>query len=201
MCRLLQRHNKLHGLLEGDAVGSYGQGGYDPYQQDPSAAHALSSSLWELSALLQHINKDVARASQVAAGIADGSTTAADLPHGGREPHEHVDKLQDAVEVALAYMPAPRKRGGSDGKRSKLKADKKLKGRVANPQDSHVVAANIWYYLGTQNVEAECSRKESQPQLQLAAQELQSMFGCVQQLFLCAVVHGLGCVVVCCCWG
>ena len=78
---MLQRHKKLHGLLEGEAVGSYGRGGYDPFQADPAEARALSSSLWELSALLQHCNKDVARSASVAVGIAEAvSYTHLTLP-------------------------------------------------------------------------------------------------------------------------
>lgn len=166
-------------------MGSYGQGGYDPFQSDPMEARALSSSLWELSALLQHSNKDIARTAQVAAGIADGSTTSADLPHSGKEPHEIIKKLGDAAELVTGWLPAQQSRGGSTGgKRSKLKADKKLRMRVACPEASPVVVANIWCYLGTVEVDVECTREEPQQLIQEAAQEFQSMFGCA-----CGCIH------------
>jgi hypothetical protein len=181
LSRLLQRHTKLHGLLEGEAVGSYGQGAYDPFQPDPVEARALSSSLWEFSALLQHTNKEVARAAHVTAGIGDGTSTPADLPYCGVEPHDIVEQAGDCVELIGGCMPAARAKAScnNSGKRSKLTADKKLRLKVACQEDSPVVSANICCYLGTEDAQAECSRAENQRQVDLVAEELQSIFGCV----------------------
>lgn len=158
-------------------MGSYGQGGYNPFQSDPTEARALSSSLWELSALLQHSNKDIVRTAQVAAGIAAGSTTTADLPHGGKEPYEIVEKLGGAAELVTGCLPARGRAQATGGKRSKLKAEKKLRSRVACPETSPVLTGNIWWYLKNKNVAVECTREETQQQVEKASQEFQYMFG------------------------
>eukprot|EP00892_Ulva_mutabilis_P009669 jgi/Ulvmu1/7074/UM033_0135.1 len=86
--RTVQRHTKLHGMLEGECVGSYGSGGYDPHISDPAEARALSSTLWELCPLLSHYHPAVVQCATAAAAV--GTNAAAASVEGALhalEPH------------------------------------------------------------------------------------------------------------------
>jgi CBF/Mak21 family len=70
--RLLRRHARLRGLLEGESVGSLGAGGYNPFTADPAEAGALSCTAWELALLPQHFHSDVAQSAIAVAQIPPG---------------------------------------------------------------------------------------------------------------------------------
>ena len=69
LCRLLRRHFKLRGLLEGESVGSVGQGSYNPDVADPTEAGAMSSTLWELCLLQLHYHPHIAQSAAAVSGI------------------------------------------------------------------------------------------------------------------------------------
>lgn len=70
--RLLRRHHKLRALLEGDSIGALGTGAYNPSAADPSDAHALASTAWELSLLRAHYHPHVAQSAAAVAAIPPG---------------------------------------------------------------------------------------------------------------------------------
>ena len=117
MCRLLRRHFKLRGLLEGESVGSLGQGGYNPFCADPADSGASASTLWELAPLMRHYNSHVAQCAGVVAAMPpDGSSgSLAGVINTAALPHELAVTFQElhrgCFDPAVPAASSSRKRG------------------------------------------------------------------------------------------
>jgi CBF/Mak21 family len=94
-CRLLMRHMKLRGMLDSEAFGTFGHGGYNPFAADPENAGALQSTLWELAVLQKHFHPHVVGVAAAMAKIPiDGGTGSWSAP---------VSAGNDAAQVAGMY--------------------------------------------------------------------------------------------------
>ena len=93
--RLLRRHFKLRGLLEGESVGSLGQGGYNPACTDPAEAGALTSTAWELALLARHFHPHVAQCATAVAAIPPGG--------GSGDLSGVVNTAMTPAQIAEAY--------------------------------------------------------------------------------------------------
>lgn len=169
LCRTMRRHMKLHGMLEGECVGSYGSGGYDPHIADPSEARALSSTLWELPMLLNHFQPAVAQCAAAAAAI--GSDAAAATLEGtlhALEPHALASRYayrHAGLLCEVAGKAAGRQNGTAAGKRG------------GAPGNSPVVTALAAHCAGVADVRQECGLGGA-AEADLAGSELAGMFRC-----------------------
>lgn len=167
--RVIRRHLKLHGMLEGECVGSYGSGGYDPHIADPSESRALSSTLWELSMLLHHFHPVVAQCTAATAAI--GSDAAAASVEGAvhaLEPHTLADRYayHSAGELCEVAGKPTRGQGATSAAR-----------RAGPAAGSPVVTALAAHYTATADVAQECGL-DCSGEAELAGMELAGMFRC-----------------------
>lgn len=157
--RVLLRHLKLRGMLDSDAVGTLGLGGYNPFTAEPGNAGALQSTLWELAALQLHFHPHIASMAAAMAAIpSDGGTGS----WAGA-----VSVGLDAAEVARLYSyeasgrfrpsaapAAPRKRrvlsvesglgvGAQSATAAYLPEGSVIEGDIVEPAAAHAVASEL----------------------------------------------------------
>lgn len=170
---------KLHGMLEGECVGSYGSGGYDPRIADPAGARALSSTLWELCPLLSHFHPAVLQCATAAAAVggSDDAASVEGVMHS-LEPHALASRYSFRRSGLMCDVAAKPPGGGVPASRRKHKSG--LSRTPPAAKDSPVVAALVAHCLGAADVAEECD-VESAAGACLAGRELACMFRWARQ--------------------